>query len=152
MSSLALPIAIHITSAVIWVGGMFFAYMALRPVAASQLEPPQRLQLWQGVFKRFFPWVWAIVILLPASGYWMVFGFFGGMGNVGVHIHFMQTVGWLMIALFALLFFQPYARLKSHIAASDWPAAGEALARIRKIMGFNLILGIFIVILSGLGR
>ena len=39
---MALAITLHILGAVIWVGGMFFAYMALRPVAAALLEPPQR--------------------------------------------------------------------------------------------------------------
>ena len=48
---------LHVMGVVVWVGGMFFAYMALRPVAASVLEPPQRLTLWAGVFGKFFPWV-----------------------------------------------------------------------------------------------
>ena len=29
---------VHLLAAVVWVGGMFFAYMALRPVAASLLD------------------------------------------------------------------------------------------------------------------
>ena len=37
---MAIAIPLHLLAAVIWVGGMFFAYMALRPVAASLLEPP----------------------------------------------------------------------------------------------------------------
>ena len=35
-------IALHVLAVVVWVGGMFFAYMAVRPVAASLLEPAQR--------------------------------------------------------------------------------------------------------------
>ena len=50
-----LAISAHILSVVIWVGGMFFAYMAMRPAAASVLEPPKRLSLWLPTFKRFFP-------------------------------------------------------------------------------------------------
>ena len=38
----------HVAGIVIWVGGMFFAWMCLRPVAATQLEPPVRLMLWAG--------------------------------------------------------------------------------------------------------
>lgn len=38
-----LAITLHVLSAVVWVGGMFFAWMALRPVAASLLEPPPRV-------------------------------------------------------------------------------------------------------------
>ena len=33
-----LTLLLHVLSIVVWVGGMFFAYMALRPVAASVLE------------------------------------------------------------------------------------------------------------------
>ena len=54
-------IMLHVLGIVIWVGGMFFAHQILRPVAADLLEPPLRLPLWVGVFKRFFPWVWVCV-------------------------------------------------------------------------------------------
>ena len=71
-------IALHLLAAVVWVGGMFFAYMALRPVAATLLEPPQRLPLWTQTFMRFFPWVWLAILLLTATGYTIVFAVFGG--------------------------------------------------------------------------
>lgn len=48
---------IHLLAAIVWVGGMFFAYMVLRPAAVEVLEPPARLRLWNVVFRRFFPWV-----------------------------------------------------------------------------------------------
>ena len=67
-----LTLLLHVLSVVVWVGGMFFAYMALRPVAASVLEPPQRLTLWAGVFGKFFPWVWGSVVLLLGSGLHML--------------------------------------------------------------------------------
>ncbi len=59
---MSVSIALHILASVIWVGGMFFAYMALRPAAAQVLEPPQRLSLWIESFKRFFVWVWLSII------------------------------------------------------------------------------------------
>ena len=34
--------ALHGMAAVAWVGGIFFAYMALRPAANETLEPAQR--------------------------------------------------------------------------------------------------------------
>ena len=33
---------LHLASVIVWVGGMFFAYVCLRPVAASQLAPTHR--------------------------------------------------------------------------------------------------------------
>src|SRR5262245_63569152 len=91
------------------VGGMFFAYMVLRP-AAGPLEPRLRLALWQRVFSRFFPWVWASIIVLLASGYAMLFLHFGGFEGAGLHIHVMQATGILMTLLFLHLFFAPWRR------------------------------------------
>ena len=44
-------IALHVLAAVVWVGGMFFAYMVLRP-SAGLLVAPARVALWQRVFGR----------------------------------------------------------------------------------------------------
>ena len=148
-----MPIAItlHMLSAVVWVGGMFFAYMALRPAAASLLEPPQRLPLWSKTFARFFPWVWAAVVILPASGYWMIFEVFEGMRNAGLYIHVMQAIGIVMIMIFLHLYFAPYQRMNKAIAAGDWPAAAKQLAVIRRLVGTNLILGLITVAVAGGG-
>lgn len=145
-----MPVAItlHILSAVVWVGGMFFAWMALRPVAARLLEPPLRLPLWSQTFARFFPWVWAAVVLLPASGYWMIFETFEGMQNVGLHVHVMQLTGIVMIGIYLHVFFAPYRGLKRAIAAGDFPAAGKHLAVIRRLIGINLVLGMITIVIA----
>ena len=65
MLVISLLTLLHILAAVIWVGGMFFAWMILRPALGASLEAPQRLQLWSAVFPRFFVWVWLAVLLLP---------------------------------------------------------------------------------------
>ena len=152
MTSSAIAITLHILAAVIWVGGMFFAYQVLRPVAANQLEPPQRLKLWAGVFSRFFPWVWLFVILLPATGYWMLFAVFGGIVTAGLHIHIMQGLGWLMILLYMHLYFAPFRRLKEAVIIENWSEAGKTLNQIRYIVGINLILGLIVIAVAGGGR
>jgi uncharacterized membrane protein len=65
---MGVALLLHLLAAVIWVGGMFFAHVALRPVAAAQLESPVRLTLWAGVFKVFFPWVFAAIATLLLTG------------------------------------------------------------------------------------
>jgi uncharacterized membrane protein len=145
---MAIAITLHILAAVIWVGGMFFAYMALRPVAASLLEPPLRLPLWSRTFARFFPWVWAAVVLLPVTGYWMVFYVFEGFGNVGLHVDLMHVLGWAMIAIFLHVYFAPYQRLARAVDKSDWPEGGKQLAQIRRLVGINLILGLVLVVIA----
>ena len=132
---------LHVLSTVIWVGGMFFAYLCLRPVAATQLEPPQRLALWNGVFGRFFPWVWLSVILLLVTGHGIIEQM-GGMAGLPVHIHVMLGVGYVMVAIFVYLFFVPYPRLRQAVAGQDWKSGGMALNRIRILVGTNLALGL----------
>ncbi len=145
-------IALHALAALVWVGGMFFAWMVLRPVAAAGLEPSQRLPLWAGCFDRFFPWVWGAVVLLPATGYWIIFGVFGGMGNVGLHVHVMNGLAFIMIALFVALYFLPYRQLKRAVAAADWAEGAKRLAAIRRIVGINLLIGLTTVVVASGGR
>jgi len=148
----SIMLALHLLSAVIWVGGMFFAYMALRPVAASQLEPPVRLRLWAGVFAKFFPWVWISIILLVGTGYWMLFNIFGGMGSAPVYVHAMNGLGIVMILIYFHVFFGPFRRLKQAVAIEDWPTGGSKLAQIRLLVGINTVLGISVIAIAGAGR
>lgn len=132
---------LHVLSTVVWVGGMFFAYVCLRPVAASQLEPPARLRLWAGVFAKFFPWVWVAVVLLLLTGQGII-AQVGGYDVVPKHVHVMAGIGYLMAAIFAYVYFVPYRRLLAAVQAETWPAGGEALAVIRRLVGTNLTLGL----------
>lgn len=138
---------LHILGFTVWVGGMFFAYMTLRPVAATKLEPPQRLTLWDGVFGKFFPWVWLAVALILGSGLYMM----ALIGKPPLHVTVMLTAGVVMMAIFAHVFFAPYKRLKAAVAAQDWKSGGAALGQIRKLIGINLILGLVTITLGALG-
>jgi uncharacterized membrane protein len=142
---------LHLIGVVIWVGGMFFAYMTLRPAAAALLEPPQRLPLWQATLSRFFTWVWVAVALIIVSSAWMLVAL-GGMKSVGVYVHVMLAIGVVMMAIFAHVFFAPFRRLTRAVEAKDWPAGGAALGQIRKLVGLNLILGLVTVAVAILGR
>jgi uncharacterized membrane protein len=149
---MGIAVLLHVVSVVVWVGGMFFAYMVLRPVAAGQLEPPQRLRLWAEVFARFFPWVWVAVALILATGLWMVFAVFGGIGPSGLYIDLMLGSGIVMVLIFFHVFFAPFRRLKYAVTAEDWPAGGKALGQIRMLIGINLVLGLVTVAIASGGR
>ncbi len=129
-------LALHLLAAVAWVGGIFFAYMALRP-ASMLLEPLQRLALWAAAFGRFFPWVWGFVAVLLASGHGLTV-----QTPAGVGLDAMAAIGWVMSFLFAYLYFVPFASLKRAVAVSDAAAAARAMARIRPVMATNLALGL----------
>jgi len=148
---MSVAIAVHLLAAVIWVGGMFFAYMALRPAAAS-MEPQLRLPLWSRTFGRFFPWVWAAVILLPATGYWMIFQSFGGPAHAGMRINIMQILGIVMILIYLHVFFAPYRRLNRAVTAGDFATAGKQLAQIRRLIAINMTIGLITIVVAGAGR
>jgi uncharacterized membrane protein len=151
MLGTTIALALHILSAVIWVGGMFAAYVCLRP-ATGPLESSQRLALWRRFFAKFLPWVGLCVLLLLASGYWMLIAHFGGFRGASLYINLMQVLGWLMILLFAWLFHGAWMKLKRAVDTQDWPTAGAQLNRIRQIIGINLPLGLIVVIIGGTGR
>src|SRR5947207_15416273 len=106
-----IALILHTLAAVVWIGGMFFAHMMLRP-SVGPLDPGARLELWGRVLGRFFPWVWAAIVLLLASGYAMIFGVFAGFRGIGLHIHLMQGVGIIMMLLFFHMYFAPWPRFR----------------------------------------
>jgi uncharacterized membrane protein len=145
-----LTLLLHVLSIVVWVGGMFFAYMALRPVAASVLEPPQRLTLWAGVFGKFFPWVWASVVLILLTGLHMLMKL--GGGSAPHYAMTMLALGVVMMLIFAHVFFAPYKKLKRAVSEQNWKAGGAALAQIRMLIGINLSIGLLTIVVVFVGR
>ena len=72
------------------------------------------------------------------------------MENVGLHIHVMQAIGIVMIAIYLHVFFAPYRRMNRAIAGGDFAAAGRQLAVVRRLVGINLALGLVtIAVASG---
>jgi uncharacterized membrane protein len=142
---------VHALSAVVWVGGMFFAHQVLRPAAAS-LELGPRFTLWSLVLGRFFAWVFAAILLLLVTGYAVVFGVHAGFGTVGLHVHLMQGIGILMMLLFFHLYFAPWRRFRAAVARQDWVESGQQLSQIRTIVTVNLVLGIIVVAIGSSGR
>ena len=144
-------VALHALAAVAWVGGMFFAYMVLRP-ATGPLETRLRLALWQRVFGRFFPYVWASIAVLLTSGYAMLFLRFGGFAGAGLHIHVMQATGILMMLLFLHLYFAPWRRFSRAVATGNFDSAAVSLNQIRRIVAINLVLGLITIAAGASGR
>jgi uncharacterized membrane protein len=146
-----IALILHIFSAVVWVGGMFFALIVLRPATVA-LEPGARLDLWLRVFERFFVWVFAAIVLLLASGYAMVFGVYAGFRGIGLHVHLMQGLGFVMMLLFFHLYFAPWRRFRAALARRDQAAAAAQLGQIRTIVTVNLFLGLVTVAVGSSGR
>lgn len=141
---------IHLLAALIWVGGMFFAYVVLRPAAVEVLEPPQRLRLWDTVFRRFFTWVWGAVATLLVSGLYLVY-LYGGIAHVGHHVHIMLAAGLAMMVIYGYVFFACYVPFSLQVAKQRWKEAGEMLGKIRKLIAVNLALGVLTVCVAVAG-
>jgi uncharacterized membrane protein len=151
MFAFALALAVHTLAALIWVGGMFFAHVILRP-AALDLAPPERLGLWRRVLPRFFTWVWLSIAALLVTGYGVLFlGYRGGMTGGALHIDLMQATGLIMMVNFTYLYFGPFRAFKRAVDSGGFPAAAAALGRVRTIVIVNLILGLFTTALGATG-
>jgi uncharacterized membrane protein len=141
---------IHLLAVIIWVGGMFFAYVVLRPAAVDVLQPPERLRLWDHVFRRFFAWVWGAVGVILATGLYMIYQY-GGMAHAPHFVHVMLLLGLVMTGIYVYVFFACYVPLSLHVAKERWKEAGEMLGRIRKLVGLNLALGLLTVGVAAIG-
>ena len=138
---------LHVLAAVVWVGGMFFAYLVLRP-SLGVLEPNQRMLVHTQVFRRFFRVIWHAMPLSIITGFAMVFYFLGGMQSQSPRVNTMMGLGLLMSTIFAFIYFGPYKRFQR---TTDKAAMAASLDVIRKLIGLNLLLGLLTIVLGAIG-
>jgi uncharacterized membrane protein len=137
--------ALHLLCAVVWVGGMFFAYVVLRPSMAA-IEAPQRMLLHTRVFKKFFLVIWHAMPVILITGFALL-GLLGGLAGAPWQIHAMMGLGLLMAAVFLAIFFGPYRQFRR---TTDRNRMASSLDNIRKLIGVNLVLGLITVVVAGL--
>src|SRR4051794_27139355 len=102
--------ALHLLSAVLWVGGMFFAYVVLRPSLAA-IEAPQRMLMHTQVFRRFFLVIWLAMPVILLTGLAMI-ALHWDMATAPWQINAMMGLGLLMAAVFVVIFFGPYRQFR----------------------------------------
>ncbi|WP_017902802.1 CopD family protein [Pseudomonas asplenii] len=145
MTAFALVYALHLLAALIWVGGMFFAWMVLRPAAMAALEGPARLKLWIQVFQRFFVWVWVAVVVLPISGMGLLHLRFSGFETAPRYVQIMMGLYIVMLALFLRIQSLQLPELRKAVEAGQWAEGATVLGRIRRLVGINLLIGLTLV-------
>ena len=148
MAAFSLVYSLHVLAALVWVGGMFFAWMVLRPAAVNALEGPARLKLWVEVFQGFFRWVWVAVILLPISGVGMLHLQQVGFETAPKYVQVMMGLYVVMTALFIRIQGLMLPELRKAVEAKDWPAGAAVLGRIRRVVGINLLVGLLLVAIA----
>lgn len=129
----------HLAAAIVWLGGMAFMLLALRPSLGTLQTPAQRLPLLAAVLRRFFAAVWACILVLLLSGAYM----FGHAGAQAAPIgwHLMTGIGVLMFLVFGHIYFAFYRPIQRAIAVSDWPLAGRKAGLLAKLVTVNFVLG-----------
>jgi uncharacterized membrane protein len=134
-----LMLFLHLAGAILWMGGMAFMVMALRPALHAQLQPPVRLPLVVATLRRFFVVVIASIALLLLTGVWLLLQLPGAQAPRGWHA--MAGLGILMTLVFGHIFFAPWRRLQRAVAAQDWPEGGKRMNQVALLVKFNLGLG-----------
>ena len=145
MTIFSLAYTLHVLAALVWVGGMFFAWMILRPAAVAALDGPARLKLWTNVFPRFFVWVWVAVLILPISGVGLLQLRFNGFETAPRYVQVMMGLYVVMTALFIRIQALQLPELRTAVTAEDWATGAQVLGKIRKLVGINLIVGLVVV-------
>ena len=136
--------ALHLLGAVLWVGGMFFAYVILRP-SLTAIEPPQRMLLQTQVHQKFFLVIWLAMPIILVTGFTMLA--FRGMSGVGWQVHAMLALGLVMAGVFLAIVFGPWRKFRRTI---DRTRMAASLTTMRNLIGINLILGLITVFIAGL--
>ncbi len=141
-----IAVLIHLLGVIVWVGGMFFAHVCLRPVAAAQLPPPGRLPLLAAILGRFFTAAGIAIVAILVTGL-MRFGELKGSAAPW-HWHAMAGIGGVMVVIYLVILLRYYPRLKAAVAAQAWPAGGAAMDVIRPLVLTNLVLGVLTVAIA----
>ncbi len=141
---------IHLLAALVWVGGMFFSYVVLRPAAVEVLQPPERLRLWNVVFRRFFSLLWSAIGAVLITGLYMIYQH-GGLAQVPHFVQLMLILGVLMTAVFCYVFFACFVPFSLFIAKERWHEAGAILSKIRHLVALNLALGVSTIVVAKVG-
>lgn len=147
---MGIAVTLHLLGVIVWVGGMFFAHVVLRGALNKMLEPQERLLIMLKVFDGFFPWVWLSVMLILASGYWMLFSFYET--ETTLWLNFMSIAGTLMAAIFVFIYTIPYHQFSRALKIHDMPKAVAAITLIRQLIVTNLSLGLLVTVASLLGK
>ncbi len=139
---------LHIVAVVVWVGGMWFAHLCMRP-AALALPPPARLPLMAGALGRFFAQVLAAVVLLWISGLAMIGAV--GFAQAPAAWHAMMGIAFVMTLVFLVIRVLLWPRLRDSVGRQDFPLAAAALDTIRRLVVVNLVLGVATIAVATLG-
>lgn len=138
---------LHLIAAIVWMGGMTFMLIALRPATLAVMEAQPRAVLMAAVWQRFFVAVLIAIVVLLATGGYMFGGTMKaareatGHGVVPLGWTVMTALGGLMFLIFGHIYFAGFAKFRRAVAAAQWPVAAKAAGQIHMLVVTNFALG-----------
>ncbi|OYT91000.1 MAG: hypothetical protein CFE43_15425 [Burkholderiales bacterium PBB3] len=138
---------LHLVAGIVWMGGMTFMLLALRPAALAVMEPQPRARLMLQVWRRFFAVVLVAIVVLFTTGSHLYTALFkamkaaNGVGSVPLGWNLMLGIGILMMLIFGHIYMAGFSKFKRALAAEAWPDAAKAAAQIQTLMVTNFVLG-----------
>ena len=93
---------LHVTAAVVWIGGNLILAMVIVPYFKKSVAPVERIRILTRIGKQFEPIVWVCVMILIFSGMFNVLRAIGG--DIEAISLFMRTLGIKLILFLVLVF------------------------------------------------
>ena len=156
-------VAVHIVSAVVWLGGMLFMVMVMLPVARKAMQaegPGAGLGMLRDAAERFWPVAWTAMILLGLSGGYLAWEHWGIRPGVfftddGRFMRILQAKSLLfLIVVFLSLIHDFWLGPKILERLDQARASGQVLPQslgrkiVRMTAGVNLLAVMTIVVLA----
>ncbi len=122
----------HILFTIVWIGGMVYSLLFLKPSLKEVLPEEKRENLLKSVFSKFFAAVWLSIGVIFVTGMGLWHGYRRDFSE-NTLFHVKLFAFGLMIAIFFYIYFFLFRRNK--------------MASIPNLIGINLILGILILLI-----
>lgn len=143
---------LHLVAGIVWMGGMTFMLVALRPAAFATMEPQPRARLILEVWRRFFAVVLGAIVVLFITGTNLYTTAFRaakaatGEGSVPLGWNLMLIAGITMMLIFGHIYFAGFRKYRRALDAGEWPKVGAMATQIHILMLTNFTLGWFAII------
>ncbi len=123
---------LHIFFAIVWIGGMVYSLLFLKPSLKELPNEDQRHKLLRSVFSKFFPAVWLSILVLFITGMGLWHGYRRDFSENPL-FHTKLFLFALMILVFTYIYFFLFRKNK--------------LSHIPNLILVNLLFGIFILLI-----
>jgi uncharacterized membrane protein len=149
-----LLVAVHVFSAMIWIGGMILMRFVVYPAIQGFEEPRIRLPHALGIIGSFFHLVIPFIVLIFATGLMMAIALSGHEGAMKTEFIIKESIWVIMVLNFALMYLLR-AKAARHYRERRHKEAKEVMRYLPNLLlPINIVLGIvalwFGVILRGL--